>query len=210
MISRSKISRSLIFAVLCVVLVSVPAWSHISMPPKTPSEIGRRAVNVAVPDFTLKDQNGKPYRFASARGKLILVTFVFTTCPDVCPLLTAHFASIQRVLEEKKIKDYQLLTITTDPEHDTAPVLKEYASRYKADFKSWSFLTGSRDELVKVWKEFGVHVVKNESGQVQHTTFTTLVDRSGHRRVDYYGDKWQEQEILKDLQSLRARNSAQH
>jgi cytochrome oxidase Cu insertion factor (SCO1/SenC/PrrC family) len=52
-------------------------------------------------------------------------------------------------------------------------------------------------------------VVKNESGQVQHTTYTTLVDRRGNRRVDYYGDKWQEQEILKDLQSLRARNSAQ-
>lgn len=180
------------------------------MPPKTPSEIGRRAVNIAVPDFTLTDQNGKPYRFASARGKLVLVTFIFTTCPDVCPLLTAHFASIQRALQEKKIKDYQLISITTDPERDTARVLKDYAGHYKADFKTWSFLTGSREELAKVWKEFGLHVVKNESGQVQHTTFTTLVDRRGYRRVDYYGDKWQEQEVLKDLQSLRLRNAAQN
>lgn len=210
MSSRSKTSRSLLLALLSVALVSAPAWPHIPMPPKTPSEIGRRAVNISVPDFTLMDQNGKPYRFVSARGKLVLVTFIFTTCPDVCPLLTAHFASIQRVLEEKKIKDYQLISITTDPERDTAPVLKDYAGRYKADFKSWSFLTGSRSELAKVWKEFGVHVVKNESGQVQHTTFTTLVDRRGNRRVDYYGDKWQEQEVLKDFQSLRARNAAQN
>lgn len=209
MSSKLKISRSLPLALLCVALVSVPAWPHIPMPPKTPSEIGRRAVNIAVHDFTLTDQNGKPYRFASVRGKLVLVTFIFTTCPDVCPLLTAHFAAIQRALEEKKIKDYQLISITTDPERDTAPVLKDYAGRYKADLKSWSFLTGSRDELAKVWKEFGVHVIKNESGQVQHTTFTTLLDRRGNRRVDYYGDKWQEQEILKDLQSLRVRNSAQ-
>jgi len=155
-----------------------------------------------VPDFTLTDQDGKPFRFAAARGKLILVTFIFTTCPDVCPLLSANFATIQRALEEKKVKDYLLLSITTDPERDTAPVLKDYAGRFKADLRHWSFLTGTRSELAKVWQDFGVHVVKNESGQVQHTTFTTLVDRQGNRRIDYYGDKWQDKEVLKDIQWL--------
>jgi len=210
MSSKSKISRALFIALLGSALMSAPAWPHIPMPPKTPSEIGRRAVNITVPDFTLTDQNGKPFHFASARGKLVLVTFIFTTCPDVCPLLTAHFAAIQRSLEQKKIKDYQLVTITTDPERDSAPALKDYAGRYKADLRSWSFLTGSRAELAKVWKEFGVHVVKNESGQVQHTTFTTLIDRRGKRRVDYYGDKWREEEILKDIEALRAPGAARN
>src|SRR5581483_6530532 len=135
---KSKISRALLIALLGAALMSAPAAAHLPLPPKAPSEIGRRAVNLAVADFTLTDQNGKPFRFASARGKLVLVTFIFTACPDVCPLLTA-------------------------------------------DFQSWSFLTGSRAELAKVWKEFGVHVVKNESGQVQHTTFTTVIDRRGRR-----------------------------
>jgi protein SCO1/2 len=95
-----------------------------------------------------------------------------------------------------------LLSITTDPEQDTAPVLKDYAGRFKADLRHWSLLTGTRSELAKVWQDFGVHVVKNESGQVQHTTFTTLVDRQGNRRIDYYGDKWQDKEVLKDIQWL--------
>jgi protein SCO1 len=177
------------------------------MPPKTPSEIGRREVNVAVPDFKLTDQNGKVFHFADARGKLVLITFIFTTCPDVCPLLTAQFAAIQRTLDKTKFRDYLLLSITTDPERDTGPILKNYAGRFNANFNHWSFLTASRADLAKVWKIFGVHVVKNESGQVQHTTFTTLVDRRGNRRIDYYGDKWQDKEVLKDIEWLAARKS---
>jgi protein SCO1 len=190
----------------CALIVSAVwssvAFAHIPIPPKSPSEIGRRTVHSDVPDFRLTDQDGKPFRFSAARGKLVLVTFIFTTCPDVCPLLTANFAAIQRALDEKKFKNYLLLSITTDPERDTPATLKDYARRFKADLRHWGFLTGTRSELAKVWKAFGVNVVKNESGQVQHTTFTTLVDRRGNRRIDYYGDKWQDKEVLKDIEWL--------
>src|SRR5688500_6655378 len=113
--SKSKISR--LSAALLLGAAQLPAngLAHIPIPPKESSEIGRRVVNTAVPDFKLTDQHGEPFQFAAARGKLILVTFVFTTCPDVCPLFTANFAAIQRTLDEKKAQDYLLLTITTDP-----------------------------------------------------------------------------------------------
>jgi protein SCO1/2 len=201
---RSKVSGSIVALWLNAAVLPVAGFAHIPLPPKEPTEIGRRVVNTSVPDFKLTDQDGKPFQFASARGKVILVTFVFTTCPDVCPLFTANFAGIQRSLDEKKVTDYLLLTITTDPERDSAAVLKDYAGRFKADLTRWSFLTGTRAELSKVWKAFGVNVTKTDSGQVQHTSFTTLVDRQGKRRVDYYGDKWQEKEVLKDIQWLRA------
>jgi protein SCO1/2 len=201
---RSKVSGSIVALCLSAALLPATGFPHIPLPPKEPTEIGRRVVNTPVPDFKLTDQDGKPFQFASARGKVVLVTFVFTTCPDVCPLFTANFAGIQRSLDEKKVSDYLLLTITTDPERDSAAVLKDYAGRFKADLKRWSFLTGARAELSKVWKAFGVNVTKTDSGQVQHTSLTTLVDRQGKRRVDYYGDKWQEKEILKDIQWLRA------
>jgi protein SCO1/2 len=210
MSSKSIIRRSLPLALLALGVFSSAAWSHIPIPPKSPDKIGRREVKISVPDFNLKDQDGKTFRFANLRGQLVVITFIFTTCPDVCPLLTAHFAAIQRALEEQKIKDYQLLSITTDPERDTAPVLKDYARRFKADLRSWSFLTGSRLELAKVWHAFGVNVVKNQSGQVQHTTFTTLVDRHGNRRVDYYGDRWRDTEVLRDIQWLRGNSVSQN
>jgi protein SCO1/2 len=184
--------------------LAVPSYSHIPIPPREPTEIGRRMVKLAVPDFKLTDQEGKPFQFTMARGKVVLVNFIFTTCPDVCPLLTAKMATIQRSLEKNHNKNYFLLTITTDPERDTAPILKEYAGRFKADLSQWRFLTGTRQELPIVWKIFGVNVTKTAAGEIQHTTLTTLVDRHGNRRVDYYGDKWQDNEVLRDIQWLRS------
>jgi|SRR5918992_4928579 protein SCO1/2 len=202
MSSKSNLSRLIAAALFAAGLVPSVASPHIPIPPKAPSEIGRRVVKKAVPDFTLIDQDSKPFRFSSARGKLVLATFIFTTCPDVCPLLTAKLAAIQRTLDDKKMKEYVLLSITTDPERDSALALKDYAEHFKPNFQQWFFLTGSRAALTGVWKAFGVHVTKTESGQVLHTSLTTLVDQQGNRRVDYYGDKWQEKEVLKDIEWL--------
>jgi protein SCO1 len=203
--SKSNISWLLASITILLSLCATPAFPHLPIPPKKP-EIGRKATQTAVPEFTLVDQNGKSFRFANARGKIVLVTFVFTTCPDVCPLLTAKFATIQRTLREKKIDDYLLLSITTDPARDTPAALKSYGEQFKADFNHWLFLTGSDKDLAKVWQEFGVTVRKTADGQIQHTALTTLIDRRGIRRVDYYTDKWEEKEILKDMASLDSSN----
>jgi len=200
---ESKISKLFGAALLVIGILPTIAFAHIPIPPKSPSEIGRRVVKTAVVDFKLIDQNGESFQFSGKRGNLVLATFIFTACPDVCPLLTAKFAAIQRALDDKKFKDYWLLSITTDPERDSAATLKEYASRFRADLNRWAFLTGSRTELAKVWQAFGVNVTKTQAGQVFHTGLTALIDRRGNRRIDYYGDKWLDKEVLKDIQWLR-------
>ncbi len=188
---------------LLISMAGSPAFAHLPIPPKQ-GEIGRKAVQESVPNFTLIDQDGKPFQFADAHGKLILVTFIFTTCPDVCPLLTGKFAALQRQLAATKRNHYLLLSVTTDPQTDTSAVLKQYAARYKPDYRHWLFLTGLRPQLAKVWKAFGVTVEKSGAGQIRHTALTTLVDRRGVRRFDYYTDRWSEKEILTDLASLDA------
>jgi protein SCO1/2 len=201
MSSRWGVNVRLLLLLLVFAFFAAPVLAHLPIPPKK-GEIGRKAVQTVVPDFTLVDQDGKPFRFSEARGNLILLTFVFTTCPDLCPLLTAKFAAIQRALEKQKRNDYLLLSMTTDPDRDSPAALKSYADRYKADFRRWLFLTGSRGQLKKAWDEFGVSVRKSTGGEIQHTTLTTLIDPHGVRRFDYYTDKWQEKEILKDIASL--------
>jgi protein SCO1 len=193
-------NRKLAWVLIFLGLFVSPALAHFPIPPKK-GEIGRKAVKTSVPDFVLLDQDGKPFQFAKTRGKLVLVTFVFTACPDLCPLLTAKFAAIQRALEEAQRSDYLFLSITTDPQRDTPAVLKSYAERYRADFRHWVFLTGSPKELRRVWDGFGV-TVRKSGGEIQHTTLTTLIDQQGVRRFNYYTDKWQENEILKDIASL--------
>ncbi len=183
---------------LLIYTTASPVFAHLPIPPKE-GGIGRKAVREAVPNFTLVNQDGKSFHFADARGKFVLVTFIFTTCPDVCPLLTAKFATIQRELAAQSKNDYLLLSITTDPQTDSSAVLKSYAARYHPDWRHWDFLTGTRDQLAKVWKEFGVTVQSAGPGQIRHTTLTTLIDRRGVRRFDYYTDQWQEKEILQDM-----------
>jgi protein SCO1/2 len=194
-------SASVAALVGTISIAAPPAPAHFPIPPKK-GEIGRKAVWRSVANFTLADQDGKPFQFADARGKLVVVTFIFTACPDICPLLTAKFAALQRDLAAKNRDDYLLLSITTDPQTDTSAVLKSYAQRYKPDFRHWLFLTGSRAQLAKVWKEFGVNVQSAGPGEIKHTALTTLIDRQGLRRFDYYTDGWQEKEILRDIASL--------
>jgi len=189
---------ALIFAVISL---TAPALAYTPIPPKK-GEIGRKEVKIQAPSFILTDQAGKKFHFKPASGRLALVNFIYTTCPDVCPLFTAKFAAIQRALEGEGRDDYLLLSISTDPARDTPAKLKAYAEAFKPDFRRWHFLTGSEKELAQVWKDFGVRVQDLGNGQIQHTSLTTLIDRQGFRRVDYYGDKWEEKEILKDMRRL--------
>ncbi len=205
MSSKSSHSIAVAASFVIVAVTFVSALGHFPIPPKK-GEIGRRLVDKPVKNFALTDQGGRSFRLEDARGKILAVTFVYTKCPDVCPLFTAHFAAMQRALDSKNRTDYLLLTITTDPEQDTPSQLKSYADLFKPNYANWLFLTGSKSSLERVWKNFGVSVRKRDDGHIQHTALTTLIDRRGVRRVDYYGDKWHEKELLRDLLSLADRD----
>ena len=202
--SKNKLGLGSVLLALGFLITEVSA--HIPIPPKK-GEIGRRETNVAAPNFTLANQAGQRFKFNANDGKVVLVTFVYTTCPDVCPLFSAHFAAIQRVLDAEKHENYLLLSISTDPKRDTPAKMKAYAEAFKADVKHWQFLTGSQKDLAEVWKNFGVNVKDHGNGQIQHTNLTTLIDAKGVRRVDYYGDKWLVKEVLKDIKWLESEKS---
>lgn len=201
MSSRCKNGELIATGLLLLIIIAAPAISQVPGPPKR-GAVGRKAVQMPVPNFSLMDQDKRPFRSGSLRGKVVLVTFIYTTCPDVCPLLTAKLAGIQRKLKSEGLNDYFLLGITTDPEADTPNVLRSYGQRFGADFRSWAFLTGDEKELSEVWRFFGVRVNKHGKGLIDHPGLTTLIDRQGIRRIDYYGGSWTEKEVLKDIAEL--------
>ena len=185
--------KAIFFSWLLVVLSAIQAFGNGADPAQ---KLGA--------DFTLTDQDGKTFRLSSARGKTVLANFIYTTCPDSCPLQSAKLARIQSALKNHNRDDFFLLSITTDPRIDTRKVLKSYARRFKADLSGWAFLTGRREELSKVWSDFGVKVKEGGKGRIEHTRLTTLFDRQGIQRIDYYGDTWTEEEVLKDIGQLAA------
>jgi len=166
--------------------------------------VERRQVNLPIADFTLTDQGGKSFQFKNLGGKVVVVAFAYTTCPDVCPLITAALRQVQSKLTVEERKDSYLLTVTTDPEIDSPKVLTGYAKRYGAELDTWSFLTGSETALKSVWKNFGVGVKRKGRGLVDHTPLTAIVDRHSVLRVAFIGPSPDVSLVLNDIRSLLA------
>ena len=164
--------------------------------------VERRAVEIPIADFTLVDQNSREFQFSKLTGRVVVVAFAYTTCPDVCPLLTAALRQVQSGLTPDEHKKVFLLTITTDPEIDAPKVLASYGKRYGADFANWSFLSGDQAALQIVWKNFGVGVKRKARGLVDHTPLIAVVDRKSKMRVVYVGATPNANMVLDDVRRL--------
>jgi protein SCO1/2 len=155
-----------------------------------------------VPQFTLTNQDGKRLSLKDLRGKVLAITFIFASCADNCPLLTAKMVGIQDRLGSAFGEKVYFVSITVDPERDTPDVLKRYADAHKANPAGWAFLTGTPAEIREVAKRYGIFYKKTSRGDVDHTFLTSLVDQSGTLRVQYMGVRFNPDEMLRDLQSL--------
>jgi protein SCO1/2 len=160
------------------------------------------------PEFTLTKQDGKRLSLKELRGRVLAITFIFASCADTCPLLTAKMAGIQNRLGSDFGKKVYFVSITVDPERDTPEMLKRYAEAHKADPAGWAFLTGTSAEIREVAKRYGIYYKKTPRGDVDHTFLTSLVDQNGILRVQYMGVKFDPDEMLRDLQSLAKENKA--
>ena len=161
------------------------------------------------PDFALVKQDGKRLALKDLRGKVLAITFIYASCADTCPLLTAKMATLQDRLGVDFGPKVFFLSITVDPERDTPEVLEHYAERYKANPTGWAFLTGTQAEIRDVAKRYGIYYKKNLRGDVDHTFLTSLVDQNGTLRVQYMGVKFNPDEMLRDLQSLMGETKGQ-
>jgi protein SCO1 len=139
-----------------------------------------------MPSFTLIDQAGATVTSESLRGRVLVVSFVFTTCAEACPLITAQLARTQgRVRSEKLDERVRFVSITLDPLTDRPEVLRRYADHYGLDLTTWQLLTGASDDVSRVIRAFGLNAVARE--RIVHGSLVVLVDAEGRiaeRRTD--------------------------
>jgi protein SCO1 len=154
------------------------------------------------PPFTLTSQDNKLVSLSDFHGKVVAVTFIYTGCPDICPLLTQRMVDVQDALGERFGAKIVFVSITLDPERDTPEVLKDYAQFWGARPEGWSFLTGSLEAIHGVTRQYGVFFSKKENGSIEHTQLTTLIDADGQMRVQYLGARFDPEEFRRDLMSL--------
>ena len=110
------------------------------------------------PNIPLVTHEGKSVRFFDdlIKGKVVAINFIYTSCPDVCPLETAMLREVQEILGDRVGRDVFMYSITIDPERDTPEVLKKYAEKFEVG-PGWLFLTGKKDDITLLRRKLGLY-----------------------------------------------------
>jgi len=119
------------------------------------------------PEVTLTDHNGKSRKFFDdlIKDKIVAINFIYTSCPDTCPLETAQLMKVQDILADRIGKDVFIYSITIDPDVDTPEVLKSYREKFGA---KWDFLTGNEKDIIKLRKKLGLYIEEIQDGSNNH------------------------------------------
>ena len=134
------------------------------------------------PDFRLKDQFGKQISLSQFRGSPTIVTFLYTHCPDVCPIVADKLHTTLQALG-KDAPHVAVLAVSMDPKGDTVSAALNFSKVHKL-VNSWHFLVGNLNQLAPVWSSYTVDAqAATSSGIVTHSTFVYLIDKEGRERV---------------------------
>ncbi len=166
-----------------------------------------------VPNFRLVNQDGKAIRINDYRGKVLLLTFIYTRCPmpDQCTLMSNNFATIDQELQKDPglSGKTHLLSISFDPEYDTPKVLRSYGAAFTGKysdetFAHWEFASGSKDEVKGIAQLFGLRYYEDKD-QVIHGLRTVIITPEGKVHKIYHGNDWKPEEVLVELKSQTSR-----
>ncbi|HET7647872.1 MAG TPA: SCO family protein [Gaiellaceae bacterium] len=195
-----------VLAALAVTLVSGCGSSGSSEPASATTAASRfRGTELtpprAAPPIALHDAHDRPVTLAGQRGRYVLVTFIYTHCPDVCPLITQNLNAALRQLGPERSR-VRVLAVSVDPKGDTPAAVRAYERRMHL-VPQFRYLIGSRAELLRVWKAWHVLAVSTKPDLVDHVAYTALVDTTGKERV-LYDSSVKARQVLHDLRVLLA------
>jgi protein SCO1/2 len=159
-----------------------------------------REIGEALPTFTLLDQEGRVVSATRFRGKRVVLNFIFTRCPiaTMCPAATLRMASLQKAAREAGVKDFELVSVSLDPEYDTPGILREYADARGLDTSNWSFLTGPDAAVRQLLAQLGV-IREFEGSTIKHSLATVLIDEQGRITYRVDGSTWQVDDFVRRL-----------
>jgi protein SCO1/2 len=153
------------------------------------------------PDFTLTDGlTGTAITLSSLRGAVVALAFLYTRCPDVCPLTAAQFRAAQRELGADADR-VRFVAVSVDPDGDTPEAVRAFSERHGLS-TNWSYLVGARAQLEPVWRAYGIGATVAPTGPaVQHNDAIYLIDADGRERELVHSDI-RLQDLVADLRTL--------
>ncbi len=157
------------------------------------------------PPLALRNYLGQPVNIDSYRGKAVLVTFLYTNCPDICPLITSNLRVAQNLMGPAVSSKAQIIAVSVDPRGDTPKAVGAFLARHEMTGRM-QYLVGSAPELARVWKAWGVGSERDDQQPqfINHSGLIYGVTASG-KRITIYAASFQPAEIAHDVPLLAAR-----
>ena len=206
-LNQLKMKRNKILIIsLTVLLLILIGWGvifYLIYDIKGKTDFYGHSFDREAPEFTLTDHNGSKVSLSDFKGKLVLLFFGYTHCPDICPVTMSTLNSVVNQLGDDK-DEVQVLFITIDPERDDQEALRDYVPYFNESFIG---LTGTPEEIEKVAKSFSAFYMKEEnesaSGYLMgHTSSVYLIDPKGMIILRYPQAKMDPNEIAKDVKKI--------
>lgn len=170
----------------------------------------RLEIDEPAPQVSLTNQHGKRVTLKDLRGKVVAMTFFYTHCTDVCPILTNSLDSVARQLSPEERKQVVLVGVTVDPKRDTPARLKAYIKDHGLEAGQWQLLTGSVAKATQAAADYGIVVRPAPGGDFVHNSVYILIDRQGVERVEHHGVATPSEALLADLRAILAAPAAKN
>jgi len=170
-------------------------------------------VGDSVPDFRLLNQSSRTIHLGQFKGKVLVVTFIYTRCPlaDYCPRMSRNFAEIDQTLAKDPLlyQKTHLLSISFDPTYDTPAVLRRYGGTYtgrysKENFAHWDFAAPPEKELDKMLEYFAVGVTPGEGKSLDHSLSTIVIGKDGKVAAWYPTNDWKPVDVVEAIKKAAA------
>ncbi len=161
--------------------------------------------------YKLVDQDSNTVNFPDYyKGKILVIGFIYTHCPDICPLTTHNLQMVQEELKKDEISGVQFAALSFDPERDTPGVLKHYAAIRNINTSNFKFLTGKKADIDSILSTMNVYAIatdtvvsgRDTSYSFIHTDRISLIDRDNNLRKEYSGSRANIKDIIKDVKAL--------
>lgn len=156
-----------------------------------------------LPEYHFTNQLGQAISTAQYKGQALAITFLFTRCPypNYCPLMANNFSAVAKKLlaTQNAPTNWQLLTLTFDPEHDTPEVLRAYAEAHHADPAHSTYATGALIDITAIGEQFGLAFWKEEGSIINHNLRTIVIDPSDRVQKIFTGNTWQPEDLIAEI-----------
>lgn len=198
-------------AALVVILIAVLGTraggpiSNASNTTSTTNQSGLQGTDLGsapAPNFSLTDQFGRPISLAQFKGKPVVLTFLYTHCPDQCPLTAEKLHAVMLSLGSDAQR-VGVVAVSTDPKGDTRAAALNFSQVHRMQ-NYWHYLLGTESELSPIWSSYAVYAASTPTstgGTVAHTTAVYVIDKQGRERV-FFGDNFTSEQLTRDLQIL--------